>query len=228
MAKLCVGLAPSSEQDDMPHHSVRSRERLVLRQATALALLSLLFLHESLSAFCSFWQQPSAGLRLFVPGCPGCAMNDKATKLGRVAMLAADESIPVDSPDSSKADALPFEKNVLGGDLERCSVDPLTGWYRDGYCRTDQSDAGRHLVCVDTTSEFLQHQKSIGNDLSTPMPMYAFPGLKPGDSWCVCASRWAEAVIAGVNAPIRARATHAKALKFAPEETLKRLAIDGA
>eukprot|EP00418_Pyrodinium_bahamense_P011828 CAMPEP_0179113170 /NCGR_PEP_ID=MMETSP0796-20121207/52936_1 /TAXON_ID=73915 /ORGANISM="Pyrodinium bahamense, Strain pbaha01" /LENGTH=205 /DNA_ID=CAMNT_0020811361 /DNA_START=1 /DNA_END=619 /DNA_ORIENTATION=- len=124
-------------------------------------------------------------------------------------------------------EALPDVENVLGGGLERCSVDPLTGWFRDGYCRTDESDRGRHLVCVQTTEDFLRHQRSIGNDLSTPAPMYGFPGLKPGDSWCVCASRWAEAVIAGVAAPIRARATHVKARAFAPEETLLRLAIDG-
>mmetsp|Transcript_114798 Transcript_114798/g.245045 ORF Transcript_114798/g.245045 Transcript_114798/m.245045 type:complete len:221 (+) Transcript_114798:38-700(+) len=116
--------------------------------------------------------------------------------------------------------------NVFGGALEPCSTDPLTGWFRDGYCRTDGSDQGRHLLCVQTTVEFLEHQVSIGNDLSTPMPMYGFPGLKPGDSWCVCASRWAEAVVVGVNAPVRARATNAKALDFAPEETLRRLAID--
>eukprot|EP00419_Tripos_fusus_P089092 CAMPEP_0172858044 /NCGR_PEP_ID=MMETSP1075-20121228/65499_1 /TAXON_ID=2916 /ORGANISM="Ceratium fusus, Strain PA161109" /LENGTH=141 /DNA_ID=CAMNT_0013705487 /DNA_START=257 /DNA_END=679 /DNA_ORIENTATION=- len=123
-------------------------------------------------------------------------------------------------PDEAVTVVLPGVENVLGEALERCSVDPLTGWFRDGYCRTDESDRGRHLVCVQTTQDFLQHQRSIGNDLSTPAPMYGFPGLSPGDSWCVCASRWAEAVIAGIAAPIRAKATHAKARDFAPEATL--------
>eukprot|EP00931_Biecheleriopsis_adriatica_P106521 TRINITY_DN80959_c0_g1_i1.p1 TRINITY_DN80959_c0_g1~~TRINITY_DN80959_c0_g1_i1.p1 ORF type:complete len:215 (-),score=32.09 TRINITY_DN80959_c0_g1_i1:76-720(-) len=117
-------------------------------------------------------------------------------------------------------------QNILGTELQLCSADPLTGWYRDGFCRTDDTDRGRHLVCVETNEQFLEHQRKIGNDLSTPAPMYGFPGLKPGDSWCVCASRWAEAVIAGVNAPVKAHATHAKAKDFAPQETLMRLALD--
>lgn len=116
--------------------------------------------------------------------------------------------------------------NVLGENLEVCSMEPLTGWFRDGFCRTDNTDQGRHLVCVETTESFLEYQQKIGNDLSTPAPMYGFPGLKPGDAWCVCASRWAEAVVAGVNAPIKARSTHARAGDFAPLQTLLRFASD--
>jgi len=144
-----------------------------------------------------------------------------------VAAAAGAGTIPADSDaESAPPETFPGLKSVLGGDLQRCSVEPLTGWYRDGYCRTDDNDQGRHLVCVSTTEDFLQYQRAIGNDLSTPMPMYGFPGLKPGDNWCVCASRWAEAVVAGVSAPVRAHATHVMAGNFAPEETLRRLAID--
>eukprot|EP00416_Gambierdiscus_australes_P038865 CAMPEP_0171095386 /NCGR_PEP_ID=MMETSP0766_2-20121228/43142_1 /TAXON_ID=439317 /ORGANISM="Gambierdiscus australes, Strain CAWD 149" /LENGTH=185 /DNA_ID=CAMNT_0011554185 /DNA_START=159 /DNA_END=716 /DNA_ORIENTATION=- len=148
--------------------------------------------------------------------------------LESTALGAMQDSAEADGVAEWSNDALTDVQNALGGGLERCSIDPLTGWYRDGYCRTDESDLGRHLVCVQTTEQFLSHQRSIGNDLSTPAPRYQFPGLKPGDSWCVCASRWAEAVVAGVVAPIRLRATHTKALDFVPEETLLRLATDAA
>ena len=90
------------------------------------------------------------------------------------------------------------QKNVFGSSLEVCSVSPVTGWYRDGFCRTDQHDHGSHTVCTELTHTFLEYTKSLGNDLSTPRPQYGFPGLKPGDRWCVCAGRWREAMRAGV------------------------------
>ncbi|HAN31072.1 MAG TPA: DUF2237 domain-containing protein, partial [Myxococcales bacterium] len=87
-------------------------------------------------------------------------------------------------------------RNVLGGPLDNCSLDPLTGWFRDGCCRTDDNDLGRHVVCTVMTAEFLEFSRSRGNDLITPVPQYNFVGLKPGDRWCLCASRWAEAYAA--------------------------------
>ena len=104
--------------------------------------------------------------------------------------------------------------NVLGGDLEPCSFDPLTGFYRDGYCRTGASDAGVHVVCAVMTAEFLEFTRSRGNDLVTPQPQWMFPGLEPGDRWCVVAERWNEAVEAGVAPPVVLEATHASALEF--------------
>ena len=103
--------------------------------------------------------------------------------------------------------------NVLGGDLESCSLDPVTGFYRDGYCRTG-SDPGLHAVCAVLTEEFLEFTRSRGNDLTTPQPQYLFPGLRPGDRWCVVAARWAEALEAGVAPPVVLDATHASALEF--------------
>jgi uncharacterized protein (DUF2237 family) len=103
--------------------------------------------------------------------------------------------------------------NVLGGDLEPCSFDPATGFYRDGYCRTG-SDPGLHAVCAVMTDEFLEFTRSRGNDLSTPRPELLFPGLRPGDRWCVVAARWAEALEAEVAPPVVLEATHASALEF--------------
>ena len=104
--------------------------------------------------------------------------------------------------------------NVLGGDLEPCSFDPVTGFFRDGYCRTEGRDPGFHAVCAVMTAEFLAFSKSVGNDLSTPQPQWLFPGLGPGDRWCVVAARWAEALEAGVAPPVVLEATHASALEF--------------
>jgi uncharacterized protein len=104
--------------------------------------------------------------------------------------------------------------NVLGGDLEPCSFDPVTGFFRDGYCRTEGRDPGFHAVCAVMTEEFLEFSKSVGNDLSTPRPEWMFPGLRPGDRWCVVAARWAEALAAGVAPPVVLEATHAGALEF--------------
>ena len=105
--------------------------------------------------------------------------------------------------------------NVLGGDLEPCSFDPVTGFFRDGYCRTEGRDPRFHAVCAVMTEEFLEFSKSVGNDLSTPQPQWMFAGLKPGDRWCVVAARWQEAFEAGVAPPVVLEATHAAALEFA-------------
>ena len=104
--------------------------------------------------------------------------------------------------------------NVLGGNLEPCSLDPVTGFFRDGYCRTEGRDPGFHAVCAVMTEEFLAFSRSVGNDLSTPRPEWMFPGLVPGDRWCVVAARWQEALEAGVAPPVVLEATHASALEF--------------
>lgn len=118
------------------------------------------------------------------------------------------------------------EKNVLGEALEPCSLDPLTGWFREGTCETAPEDIGSHTICAVVTTEFLDHQKGIGNDLTTPMPMYRFPGLQPGDRWCVAARNWMRAHRAGVAAPVVLAATHERALQIAPLEVLRQYAVD--
>ena len=118
------------------------------------------------------------------------------------------------------------ETNVLGGRLEPCSVEPRTGFYRDGCCNTGPDDLGLHVVCVRVTSKFLAFSKSQGNDLSTPQPDFGFPGLKPGDRWCLCAGRWREALDAGVAPRVVLSATHEEALAVVPLDVLKRYAID--
>ena len=105
-------------------------------------------------------------------------------------------------------------KNILGTDLQSCCMDPMTGFFRDGYCNTNQMDQGTHVVCAVMTDEFLEFTKSRGNDLSTPRPEYQFPGLKAGDHWCLCVLRWKEAHEAGVPPPIKPEATHEKTLEF--------------
>lgn len=109
-------------------------------------------------------------------------------------------------------------KNVLGGELEVCSLSPLTGFYRDGCCHTGAGDVGMHVVCAQVTAEFLAYTKAQGNDLTTPTPY--FPGLKPGDRWCLCASRWLEAKRAGVAPPVILSATHIAALEYIPLQDL--------
>lgn len=113
-------------------------------------------------------------------------------------------------------------KNVYGEPLEQCCTKPMTGFYRDGYCRTGAADTGSHVVAAIVTEEFLAFTKSRGNDLQTPRPEYHFPGLKAGDGWCLCALRWKEAEEAGVAPPVKLNATHEKALKYIPLETLKK------
>jgi uncharacterized protein (DUF2237 family) len=112
-------------------------------------------------------------------------------------------------------------KNVLGDELEPCSFDPLTGFYRDGCCNTGPEDLGVHTVCVRVTDEFLSFSKSEGNDLSTPQPMLGFVGLQPGDRWCLCADRWREALDAGVAPPVVLEATHASTLEWVSLADLK-------
>ena len=120
------------------------------------------------------------------------------------------------------------ELNVFGEPLQPCSADPLTGFYRNGCCDTGPDDIGLHLVCTRVTAAFLAHQKEIGNDLSTPNPWYNFPGLKPGDQWCVCVTRWKESLEAGAAAPVVLEATHVSALEFVDLEDLKKHAVDSA
>ena len=112
--------------------------------------------------------------------------------------------------------------NVLGTALVPCSYDPLTGYFRDGCCKTDASDLGSHLICARVTAEFLDFSSERGNDLVTPRPEYRFKGLKPGDRWCLCATRWAEAVDSGVAPPVVLECTHASALKFVTLEQLEK------
>jgi uncharacterized protein (DUF2237 family) len=112
-------------------------------------------------------------------------------------------------------------RNVLGGPLKACSTDPLTGFFRNGRCDTCAGDAGCHTVCVELTAEFLAASQAVGNDLSTPRPEYDFPGLNPGDRWCVCASRWLEVLEEGVPAPVILSATHERTLEFVPLELLQ-------
>lgn len=116
-------------------------------------------------------------------------------------------------------------KNVLGGTLECCCTSPMTGYYRDGFCRTDASDHGSHTVCIKATAEFLAFSKKIGNDLSTPRPEFDFVGLKPGDKWCLCATRWEEAFMAGVAPQVVLAATHERALEVVTLEELQSRAL---
>lgn len=118
------------------------------------------------------------------------------------------------------------ERNVLGGDLEPCGTDPVTGFYRDGHCACGADDVGLHAVCAVITSEFLDHQRSVGNDLSTPRPEWHFPGLHPGDRWCVVAARWLQAYDAGVTAPVVLASTNARALEIVPLEVLAEASVD--
>ena len=117
-------------------------------------------------------------------------------------------------------------KNVLGTELEPCSYDPLTGFYRNGCCDTGAEDVGLHTVCIQATAEFLEFSASVGNDLSTPIPEYSFPGVKPGDRWCLCASRWQEAFEAGAAPPVILAATHATTLEWVDTDGLRAHAID--
>jgi uncharacterized protein len=117
-------------------------------------------------------------------------------------------------------------RNVLGAPLENCSIKPMTGFFRNGCCDTSPQDFGSHTVCIVATAEFLEFSKSSGNDLSTPIPAYQFPGVKPGDRWCLCAPRWQEALDAGHAPRVVLRATHEGALQHCSLADLKRFAID--
>ncbi|MCC5824385.1 MAG: DUF2237 domain-containing protein [Phycisphaerales bacterium] len=113
------------------------------------------------------------------------------------------------------------QRNALGGPLQTCSLDPKTGFYRDGCCTTGPDDAGSHTVCAVMTADFLAFSRSRGNDLSTPRPDWGFPGLKPGDRWCLCAARWLEAYEAGMAPEVNLHATHERALDIVPLDALK-------
>ena len=126
---------------------------------------------------------------------------------------------------SVEAETAP-QRNVFGEPIETCSDRPLTGFYRTGCCETGPDDLGVHTVCVLVTAEFLAFSKLRGNDLSTPMPEFDFPGLEPGDRWCLCAARWKEAMDAGMAPRVVLRATHEATLEIVPMEDLKRYAID--
>lgn len=115
--------------------------------------------------------------------------------------------------------------NVLGGSLEPCSQDPLTGFFRDGHCNTCAADAGSHTVCAVLTAEFLAYSKYVGNDLSTPRPEFNFPGLNPGDKWCLCAARFMQAHDEGCAPRVALRATHQRALEVVPLEVLEQYAL---
>jgi uncharacterized protein (DUF2237 family) len=118
------------------------------------------------------------------------------------------------------------ERNVLGGELEPCGTDPMTGFYRDGCCATGPEDRGSHTICAVVTEAFLDHQQRIGNDLVTPMPEYGFPGLVPGDRWCVTALNWARAHEDGAAAHVVLASTNAAVLAFVPLEALRQHAVD--
>ncbi len=118
------------------------------------------------------------------------------------------------------------ELNVLGGVLAPCSTDPLTGFFRDGCCHTGPEDLGSHTVCAVVTAEFLEHQRRIGNDLITPMPQYRFPGLVPGDRWCVTAANWLRSDADGAAAYVVLESTHQRALEIIPLDALREHAVD--
>jgi len=118
------------------------------------------------------------------------------------------------------------QKNVLGEDLEECSKDPLTGWFRDGCCNTDEDDVGMHTVCLKVNDKFLEWLKAVGNDLITPHEEFGFPGLKNWDCWCVCASSYAKSIEAGTACPVFLKRTCEKTLELIPIEKLKKYAID--
>jgi uncharacterized protein (DUF2237 family) len=122
--------------------------------------------------------------------------------------------------------AMTDERNVLGGPLEPCGGDPLTGFYRDGFCSCGPEDMGLHAVCAVVTDEFLAHQQAVGNDLTTPVPAYAFPGLHPGDRWCVVAVRWLQAHHDGVAPPVVLASTNERALEVVPLPVLQEYAVD--
>jgi len=116
-------------------------------------------------------------------------------------------------------------QNVLGEQLQPCNLDPLTGFYRDGCCNTGAEDIGVHTVCTRVTAEFLDFSSSVGNDLATPRPEFGFDGLKPGDQWCLCASRWQEALDAGMAPPVVLESTHAATLEWVKLEDLRAHAL---
>ena len=124
------------------------------------------------------------------------------------------------------SDVTELARNALGGELQVCGLDPKTGYFRDGRCRTREDDRGRHVVCAQVTEEFLAYSRAQGNDLVTPQPAFDFPGLKPGDRWCLCALRWREAHDAGVAPPVMLQATHERVLDLVDLDILLPYAVD--
>jgi hypothetical protein len=118
------------------------------------------------------------------------------------------------------------DRNVLGSELQPCGQDPVTGFFRDGCCRTGPEDLGSHTICAVVTAEFLEHQRQLGNDLQTPVPMYGFPGLVPGDRWCVTAANWLRAHLDGAAAFVVLASTHERALELVPLQALREHAVD--
>lgn len=148
---------------------------------------------------------------------PHSPRSDPASNAPRSPLPALRESLPggrrlAVPPPVWQTERVP--QSVLGEELQPCSYDPLTGWFRDGCCNTDSGDFGVHTVCAVLTEEFLEFSASVGNDLSTPRPEFGFEGLHPGDRWCLCASRWAEALEAGAAPPVILEATHARTLEW--------------
>jgi hypothetical protein len=162
-------------------------------------------------------------------GLPIGASNSPRRNADSGAGLRADQlaEIVFGSPfDSMRDSARPSSaRNVLGTELTACCHDPKTGFYRDGYCHTGPQDLGSHTVCAQVTQTFLNFQLARGNDLVTPRPQFGFPGLKPGDRWCVCAARWKEALEAGVAPPVILTACHEKALDIVSLEQLRAHAL---
>lgn len=138
-------------------------------------------------------------------------------------MIGYDTNRKIYLEDSS---SMSKEKNVFGMELQDCCTSPMAGFYRDVCCRTGAEDLGLHVICTEVTDEFLEFSKSTGNDLITPNPEFDFPGLKPGDRWCICALRWKEALELGVAPPVVLTSTHEAALEIVPLEELKKHAID--
>jgi uncharacterized protein len=118
------------------------------------------------------------------------------------------------------------DRNVIGGELEPCGQDPVTGFFRDGCCHTGPEDFGSHTICAVVTAEFLEHQRQIGNDLQTPAPVYGFPGLVPGDRWCVTAGNWLRAHLDGAAAFVVLASTHERALEVVPLQAMREHAVD--
>ncbi len=161
----------------------------------------------------------TANRRRFDDGFRGDGLRDDGLKGDRILSPAV---APLLCMESMMAEAM----NVLGEPLAACCTDPVTGFYRDGYCNTGGGDFGAHVVCAQMTAEFLNYTQAQGNDLSTPRPMFNFPGLKPGDRWCLCASRWKEALDDGVAPPVVLASTHASALEHVSLGDLKRYAVE--
>jgi len=130
--------------------------------------------------------------------------------------------VPSTTPSDTSA---PAALNVLGQTLVICGCEPMTGWFRDGYCRTNGADLGRHTVCCVVSEAFLAYSRALGNDLSTPAPQYGFPGLQTGDHWCVCAARWLQAYEDGMAPPVRLEACEASTLEVIPLELLRSHAV---